>query len=348
MISKILSVIIPSYNVEMYLPKCLDSLIVRDYDLLKLLDVIVVNDGSKDRTSEIAHSFKLKYPDMFRVIDKENGHYGSCINAGLKIAKGYFTKILDADDSFCTESLSALLSELLELVDVAAPIDMVLTPYAVVNEGGVISRNIGYDLNERICYSIDDILPIAPKIAMHAIAYRTNMIKEMGYRQTEGVSYTDTEWCFMPMTRVKRIRYSNNVVYKYLVGREGQTVGKASTVRNFWMYQDLVARLIGWQTQEALSPIHKKYLDIRVESLCGYLYQTIIRWVPIKSALKEFDLLDKTLSRNQEVYNRLSKMTLSKVIQWRYVRFMRKHAHGRALYLLQLRLYLGIKGLIIG
>ena len=98
MSAKLLTVIVPSYNMEKYLLKCLGSLIVAP-ELMERIEVIVVNDGSTDRTSEIAHSFEVKFPGVFRVIDKENGHYGSCVNAGLKMASGVFAKILDADDS---------------------------------------------------------------------------------------------------------------------------------------------------------------------------------------------------------------------------------------------------------
>ena len=73
---KLLSIIVPSYNMGAYLPKCLGSLIIEDKELLQKLDIIVVNDGSKDRTSEIANEFEAKYPGVFRVIDKANGHYG--------------------------------------------------------------------------------------------------------------------------------------------------------------------------------------------------------------------------------------------------------------------------------
>ena len=64
---------------------------------MQKLEVIVVNDGSKDRTSEIAHGFEAMHPGVFRVIDKANGHYGSCINAGLKNASGPYVKVLDVD-----------------------------------------------------------------------------------------------------------------------------------------------------------------------------------------------------------------------------------------------------------
>ena len=82
---------------EKYLNKCLDSLIVEN---MNLLEVLIINDGSKDNSSNIAHVYENKYPNTFRVIDKENGNYGSCINRGIKEAKGKYIKVLDADDSF--------------------------------------------------------------------------------------------------------------------------------------------------------------------------------------------------------------------------------------------------------
>ena len=85
--NKTLTIIIPSYNMEKYLDRCLSSLIIDD-GLMDLLEALIINDGSKDRTSEIGHQYETKYPGTFRVIDKENGHYGSCINRGLTEAKG--------------------------------------------------------------------------------------------------------------------------------------------------------------------------------------------------------------------------------------------------------------------
>ena len=72
---KLLTLIVPTYNMEQYLERCLTSLII-DSDQMDLMQVLVINDGSKDRSSEIAHSFEDKYPDTYMVIDKENGNYG--------------------------------------------------------------------------------------------------------------------------------------------------------------------------------------------------------------------------------------------------------------------------------
>ena len=85
--NKVITIVIPTYNMERYLDRCLNSLIIAP-DLMDKLEVLVINDGCKDRSSEIGHSYEAKFPNSFRVIDKENGNYGSCINRGLKEATG--------------------------------------------------------------------------------------------------------------------------------------------------------------------------------------------------------------------------------------------------------------------
>ena len=111
---KVLTVVVPTYNMEKYLDRCLTSLIVDD-DKMALLEVLVVNDGSKDRSSEIAHSYEARYPNTFKVIDKENGNYGSCINRGVTAVTGKYFRILDADDWYSTDALQSFTSKLMSI-----------------------------------------------------------------------------------------------------------------------------------------------------------------------------------------------------------------------------------------
>ena len=104
--NKLLSIIIPTYNMEKYLHKCLDSLVVSDENMVRL-EVLVINDGSKDTSSQIAHEYEDKYSKTIRVVDKDNGNYGSCINRGLKEATGKYVKVLDADDYLDTDTARA-------------------------------------------------------------------------------------------------------------------------------------------------------------------------------------------------------------------------------------------------
>lgn len=215
---KILSVIIPTYNMENYLRKGLDSLIISKN--FENIEIIVVNDGSHDNSSKIAHEYKSRFPNIFIVIDKPNGNYGSCINYGLKIASGKYVKILDADDSFITENFENLVTTLLTI-----DVDLIFSDYVKTFTSGEI---IEYKLDLPVCqickaenfYNTNAFA----NIQMHALTYRTELLRQMHYHQTEGISYTDTEWVFSPITQVKTIYYINVCIYKYLLGRKGQTM----------------------------------------------------------------------------------------------------------------------------
>ena len=103
---KYISFVVPSYNSQEYLAKCLDSLVIGGEDV----EIIIVNDGSKDRTLEIAREYEANYPTIIKVIDKENGGHGSGINAGLKVATGIYYKCVDSDDWVDIEAYLALLN----------------------------------------------------------------------------------------------------------------------------------------------------------------------------------------------------------------------------------------------
>ena len=95
---KALTILIPVYNTEKYIKRCLDSLIVSE--IMDDIEILVVNDGGKDHSVEIIQKYVDSYPETVRLIDKENGGHGSTINAGIKEAKGKYFRVLDSDDWF--------------------------------------------------------------------------------------------------------------------------------------------------------------------------------------------------------------------------------------------------------
>ena len=123
---KLLSIIVPTYNMEELLPACLDSLV--GSAAAAALDVVVVNDGSRDSSLAIANEYAARYSDVVRVIDKPNGNYGSTINAALPTLKGEYVKILDADDSFDGSRVAEFLAFLRKMQGV----DMVVTPFVEI------------------------------------------------------------------------------------------------------------------------------------------------------------------------------------------------------------------------
>lgn len=107
---KLLTISIAAYNVAPYLSKTLSSLII-DKNLDRL-EVLIINDGSKDETSDIAEEFVKKYPQTFVLINKKNGGHGSTINAGIENATGKYFKVLDGDDWLDPQGLEKLLYKL--------------------------------------------------------------------------------------------------------------------------------------------------------------------------------------------------------------------------------------------
>lgn len=109
MAEKLVSVIVPAYNIEKYISRCLDSIIVQTY---KNLEIIVVDDGSKDKTVEILDNYEKK-DSRVKIIHKENGGVSSARNKGLDIAKGDYIGFVDGDDSI-EPNMYEILVKLLE------------------------------------------------------------------------------------------------------------------------------------------------------------------------------------------------------------------------------------------
>lgn len=269
---KILTVVIPTYNMERYLRYCLDSLCVsRGGDAL---EVLVINDGSKDSSSAIAHEYERKYPGMFRVIDKENGNYGSCVNRGLAEAKGKYIKILDADDSFDTENFERFIDFLCN-----TDADLVVSDFAIVDEERTVKKTVNYCLGNGSLFCMEDIctLDYFSDMQMHAVTYRLNILLNMGYKQTEGISYTDQQWIFSPMARVKTVAFfSNQPVYMYLVGRTGQTIDPDVKIKRISeRAKNVLGMAIQYEkySQEVTAKV-KTYLDARIRPNVQDIYVT--------------------------------------------------------------------------
>lgn len=213
---------------EKYLHKCLNTLIVTDEKMARL-EVLVINDGSKDSSSQIAHEYEAKYPQTFRVIDKENGNYGSCINRGLKMASGKYIKVLDADDCFVNVAFSQFLDYLCLIDD-----DLVINDFSTVDENDTILETYSFDLPTNKSFTLKDIpSPMVEWLWHQSITYKTDVLHSINYRQTEGISYTDDEWVFKPMIAVHSVAYFPHIMYHYLLGREGQTFDPKVIVSSF-------------------------------------------------------------------------------------------------------------------
>jgi glycosyltransferase involved in cell wall biosynthesis len=241
---KLLSVAIPTYNTESYLPRCLDSVLLKE--ILDRIEIIVINDGSTDNSLSIARSYQDKYPGSVIVIDKPNGHYGSCINAALKVASGKYFRILDSDDCFD----SAAFIKLIEYLE-SCGADMIFNNYSKDYTSGGRKIAVKY-VNKKYLRQL---------LYLPAITYRTQVLHDTAYRQLEGISYTDVEYCFYPLAGVKSFAYIGMVLYRYTIGREGQTVNVETYYKNRDHTFRIIQRMIGYLQHQSEKPAAKRELQ---------------------------------------------------------------------------------------
>lgn len=229
---KLLTVAIPSYNSEDYLERAVNSLLGMGEDI----EVLIINDGSTDRTAKIADSYERKYPEIVRAVHKENGGHGSGVNRGLSEAKGLYFKVLDSDDWFDRDAFARVLKTLREFsgedltVFGKKPIDCLICNYVyerlLEGKQKVISYKNAFP--EEQVFTWDEMyhLHTSQNILMHSVIYRTEMLRECGLRLPEHTFYVDNLFVYQPLAYAKRLYYLNADLYRYFIGREDQSVNE--------------------------------------------------------------------------------------------------------------------------
>lgn len=282
---KVLSIIIPTYNMEALLPRCLDSILAA-HEIGGGVEAVVVNDGSKDGSLAVARAYEEEWGEVVCVIDKPNGNYGSTINAALPVVKGRYVRVLDSDDEVNASALAKEIERLRTL-----DVDVVLTHHEQVNADGSVDviryNTMGkepYVYGKR--YDLEQVLSdgYIRYFVMHQLTYRTALLRDMGYRQTEGISYTDTEWATYPMYWAKSIVFLDLRVYRYHVDRAGQTmdpkvIGKSSN-QLVTMLESLLSYYEKHIDEVGRDGSRGKWLKAYMENRLRFLYKLLLLDVP--------------------------------------------------------------------
>lgn len=315
---KLLTLIIPTYNMEKLLNRCLSSLVVKDNSLFQQVEILVVIDGAKDRSSEIAHGYQNRYPSVFRVIDKENGNYGSCINRGLKEATGKYIKVLDADDCFNTEAFTQYLIAIKNL-----DADLIITSGTNVTEQDEPMLKWKFDYEPNQMYPIEAL----KRVWIHEVTHKTALLREIGYVKTEGISYTDEEWVFYPMSTIKTFFTLNLNLYQYTVGREGQTMNptvwsrsmknEIQVSKGFFAYFATHANL-----GRATSFYHSK-MENRMQ---GFYYRALIECGLYRNC--ELIAFDKWIKNNQPQWYQRTDSYCTEDGKFHFIKQWRAHDYG--------------------
>ncbi len=223
---KLLSVAIPSYNSEEYLGRAVETLLTGGEEV----EIIIVNDGSKDGTGKIANAYQEKYPTIIRAIHQENGGHGEAVNTGLKNATGLYFKVVDSDDWVNEESLKKVLNLLRKMRDENKELDLLIANYvyenAYLNKQKVIDYKSAMPVDT--IFGWDDLKHFkqSQNILMHSVFYRTKLLRDCELQLPKHTFYVDNIFVYQPLPYVNTIYYMDEDFYRYYIGREDQSVNE--------------------------------------------------------------------------------------------------------------------------
>ena len=300
---KILTVIVPVYNTEKYIKRCLDSL--DNKEINDKLEVLVVSDGSKDNAINIAKEYSKRLPDTFKIIEKENGGHGSTINKGLELATGKYVRVLDSDDWVDNVNFVEFVKRLED-----QDADLVVTDYSkeFIYEGKsekIVYKNL--EPNKKYIFDKFDLNILNGEyFVMATSTYKTEVLRKSNLKLMEKTFYVDMQYNVVPIPYVNSFVYFNLDIYIYFIGRLDQSVNTASFVKNHLNHDKVVKYLIDYYSNLTdISDTKKEYIRIILKYILFTHYSIYCIYFKKKrqgyKLVKEFDKY--LYNKNKELYD---------------------------------------------
>lgn len=223
---KLLTVAVPCYQSQDYMRHCIKTLLAGG----DAMEILIINDGSTDRTGEIADNLQAEHPHIIRAIHQENAGHGGAVMTGIRHATGKYFKVVDSDDWVEEEALQRVIAQFRALEQRNEAVDMMLCNYVYDKAGAKHKRVMRYPNVFRageVC-TWDDIgsFVLGQYILMHSVIFRTEMLRGSGLELPRNTFYVDNLFVYIPMQHVKSILYLDLNLYHYFIGREDQSVNE--------------------------------------------------------------------------------------------------------------------------
>ena len=310
---KLLSVIIPSFNVQKYLRRCLDSLLY-DSSIERYLDIIVVNDGSQDNTMQIAKSYQKEH-ECVRVIDKPNGGHGSTVNAGLNVAQGKYIKVIDADDWVNFYDFPRFVRALKD-----TDADIVVTNYRQEFLYQTRSELLRFCSADTSITKIDEAARSIHepnfffKFSMHSMAIKVEALKACWQDGLlEHTFYVDQQFVALALASAQTYQLLDYDIYRYFIGRPDQSMTPESLYRHRHDHERVLKWLLQFMDEKANQG--KPYLQAILAQQTSLMLKThyAIYLTPGRSrtATQELVKFDAFLRKN---YPTLKRPRLSSIL----------------------------------
>lgn len=312
---KLLTIVVPSFNSELFMRKNIETFL--DERLYEKAEILIINDGSTDKTEDFARMLEDEHHGYIRLINKKNGGHGSVINRGIKEAEGKYFKVVDADDWVETENLVRLIDDL-ERTDA----DVVINPYFTIDQKTGNKRRVelktlrGID-SER---SFDIIMQRNIFLSISIVTYRTAILRDHGISVTEKCFYEDWQYGLYPVPYLNTVRILPYPVYCYLIGQQAQSISNENVLKNRSMHFHVLKDMISYfeANRNRYTLLVDTYMKNSICTFARSLYNIFLRNYKSEAAFELMLELDCDFMRlSQTFYDLVGR-------QNRYIKCLRK------------------------
>ena len=294
---KLLTFAVPCYNSQDYMEHCIHTLLEGGDEV----EIILVDDGSRDNTGAIADRYAQQYPDIVRVIHQENGGHGEGVNQGLRHAQGLYYKVVDSDDWADVDALRQVVDKLREFSQMPEPVDLLVCNYVyehVEDHTQKVMRYTNVFPQGRV-FTWDEIDRFRPSqyLLMHSVFYRTELLRQCGLELPKHTFYVDNIFVYQPLPYVKNMYYMDVDLYRYFIGRADQSVNESVMVTRVDQQLRVNYYMIDAHDLHEVTAKHRK--------LGKYMFNYLAMMVAISSIFLTIDGSPEALGKKKQLWEHL-------------------------------------------
>jgi len=317
---KLISFAVPSFNSQDYLRHCVDTLLSGGEDV----EIIIVNDGSRDNTAAIADEYQAKYPTIVRAIHKENGGHGSGVNRGMQEATGLYYKVVDSDDWVDEAALKKLIATIrFHRAENKLP-DLYITNfiYDHTYDGKQFRRHWKHHFPaDSFCtWSEAGTFTGAQVLLMHSLMYRTDLLRQSGTVLPEHTFYVDNLFAYQPLPLMRKIFYLNVDLYHYFIGRDDQSVNVKNFTRRYDQQLRVMERMADAYSYDQIMEMEKPLRRYMLHCLSAIMMNTMLFCCAGGSEperIQAHDALWQHIKeRDPRLYRRLTRRAMPMAVKW--------------------------------
>lgn len=294
---KLLTFAVPCYNSEAYMEHCVQTLLEGGEDV----EIILVDDGSKDGTGAIADRYAEQYPSIVKVVHQENGGHGEGVNQGIRNARGIYYKVVDSDDWVDVPSLHKALDKLRQFVRDNKLVDMMVCNYVYEHVESESERVMHYRnvFPRNKVFGWEQIGRFRPSqyLLMHSVIYRTQLLRDCGLELPKHTFYVDNIFVYQPLPSVKNIYYLDVDLYRYFIGRSDQSVNEKVMVTRVDQQLRVTYQMINSHDLRTVGADHKK--------LARYMFNYLAMMMAISSIFLVIDGRPEALGKKTQLWEYL-------------------------------------------